>query len=74
MRSFQRIRSHLLKKSLKENFIFCAVTQSSMPLETSCEYSYQHKIVKYFHKFSKIDVWQGFEYVSEYIQSIFEKN
>ena len=25
IRSFLRIRSHLLKNSLKENFIFCAV-------------------------------------------------
>ena len=27
IRSFQRIWSHLLKKSLMENFIFCAVFQ-----------------------------------------------
>ena len=29
IRSFLRICSHLLKKSLMENFIFCAVTQNN---------------------------------------------
>ena len=28
IRSFMRIRSHLLKKSLMENFIFCAVANA----------------------------------------------
>ena len=34
--SFLRIWSHLLKKSLMENFIFCAVTLADFAL-TSCE-------------------------------------
>ena len=40
IRSFQRILSHLLKKSLMENFVFCAVvfelnTGILFPLESS---------------------------------------
>ena len=32
IRSFLRIWSHLLKKSLMENFIFCAVDHLSFPV------------------------------------------
>ena len=49
IRSFLRIRSHLLKKSLMENFSFCAVTVISMKDEKllNGEYSYRgHTLIE----------------------------
>ena len=43
-RSFLRVWSHLLKKSLMENFIFCAV----LPLETRSGYTWTHLLVSNF--------------------------
>ena len=37
IRSFLRICSHLLKKSLMENFIFCAVTQNNEQQKSFCK-------------------------------------
>ena len=55
IRCFQRIWSHLLKKSLMENFSFCAVHD-----RVFCEISWQLKVVDYFgKKSSTIDNWQG---------------
>ena len=36
IRSFLRIWSHLLKKSLLENFAFCAVLQTTDPSVANC--------------------------------------
>ena len=62
IRSFLGIWSHLLKKSLMENFIFCAVllylssleayfkTSRTSTMELSCENSQWLKDVNYFRK------------------------
>ena len=36
---YDQIRSHLLKKSLMENFIFCAVLCESTAAESTCKFS-----------------------------------
>ena len=59
MRSFLRIWSHLLKKSLMENFIFCAVTEPFV--EIVCRF-YSLYI---FTQRSIINVKQVLKYASE---------
>ena len=55
IRCLVRIWSHLLKKSLMENFIFYAMKVSQDSL-----------VVNYFRKKIHLDIWQCPEYVYEY--------
>ena len=45
IRSFVRIWSHLLKKSLMENFIFCAVHNLRYTLVGSSDVAWKHYVV-----------------------------
>ena len=52
MGSFSRIWSHLLKKSLMENFIFCAVTD--LPRHSYTEQKLKFSIKDFFGKCDQI--------------------
>ena len=55
IRSFLRIWSHLLKKSLMENFIFCAVSAATHGNSTSDSVNIQSMAKHFYIQFSVKD-------------------
>ena len=62
IRSFLRIWSHLLKKSLRENFIFCAVCKR-IDYESSM---LQDQVDWYLYPKASIIVWNSFSFVTPF--------